>query len=194
MNLSGRRKLVENIRAYKLAFGRQDHRIGFAIKANYNPSLLAIVREEGLSAVAVSGNEVTNSPHHILLYPSGEASPGGRLQGLRHLPQRLREAGGRWDVRLRYANLSRHGRWSWRWTMAATSTWTAGSTQRPSPEWRRRGAVWCRCREWWGRQVQVLVRLNPRLPVSVHPYLATGGQESKFGVSKFFVKTNVLDK
>ena len=64
MNPPGRRKLVENIRAYKLAFGRQDHRIGFAIKANYNPALLAIVREEGLSAVAVSGNEVTNSHHH----------------------------------------------------------------------------------------------------------------------------------
>ena len=54
---------MDNIRAYKAAFGRQEHRIGFAIKANYNPALLAIVREEGLSAVAVSGNEVTTTPH-----------------------------------------------------------------------------------------------------------------------------------
>ena len=29
---------------------------------------------------------------------------------------------------------------------------------------------------------KVLVRLNPSLPVSVHPYLATGAEESKFGV------------
>lgn len=53
-----RKQLVENIRAYKTAFGRLNHRIGYAIKANYNPALLAIVKEEGLSAVAVSGNEV----------------------------------------------------------------------------------------------------------------------------------------
>ena len=29
---------------------------------------------------------------------------------------------------------------------------------------------------------KVLLRLNPSLPVSVHPYLATGAEESKFGV------------
>jgi len=53
-----RKQLQDNIRAYSQAFGRLNHRIGFAIKANYNPELLRIINEEGLSAVAVSGNEV----------------------------------------------------------------------------------------------------------------------------------------
>ena len=84
-----RKQLQENIRAYCQAFGRLNHRIGFAIKvqkfkqiifsiflgykwnfpslsalipkANYNPALLRIINEEGLSAVAVSGNEVLQS-------------------------------------------------------------------------------------------------------------------------------------
>jgi len=41
----------------------------------------------------------------------------------------------------------------------------------------------CRIANRRQKIVQVLVRINPRHPVSVHPYLATGAEESKFGVN-----------
>ena len=97
-----RKQLEDNIKAYRQALGRLNHRIGFAIKvlrnillvrlvlfqsspfcseiylfnnifisflcqANYNPALLTIIKEEGLSAVAVSGNEVLLQTHPLSL-------------------------------------------------------------------------------------------------------------------------------
>jgi diaminopimelate decarboxylase len=34
------------------------HTIGYALKANFNPTILRIFRDHGLSCIAVSGNEV----------------------------------------------------------------------------------------------------------------------------------------
>ena len=51
-------QLTENVRSYKDAFADRKHIIGFSLKANSNKRLLAFMKREGLSLVAVSGFEI----------------------------------------------------------------------------------------------------------------------------------------
>ncbi|ELU06998.1 hypothetical protein CAPTEDRAFT_211661, partial [Capitella teleta] len=74
-------QIERNVGAYKEAFQQHgtSHRLGYAIKANYSPSLLRRLRTEGVEcAVAVSGYEVRLaidagfSPSDVILNGNGK--------------------------------------------------------------------------------------------------------------------------
>ena len=73
-------RIRENIGAYVHALEKADIPcvLGYAIKANFNPAVLAVMKDEGCAAVAVSGNElklalqVGISPEQIIFNGNGK--------------------------------------------------------------------------------------------------------------------------
>ena len=51
-------QLLNNITKYKDAFEYSNHLVGYSVKANFNPHLLKIIKDQGLNAVTVSGFEI----------------------------------------------------------------------------------------------------------------------------------------
>ena len=53
-----RKEIHRNIDAYKTYFPSPDHRVGFSVKANHNPVILRMMKDNNLDAVTVSGYEI----------------------------------------------------------------------------------------------------------------------------------------
>ena len=53
-----RNEIQKNIDSYKSSFSSPNHRVGFSMKANHNPVILSMMKDNGLDAVTVSGCEI----------------------------------------------------------------------------------------------------------------------------------------
>ena len=53
-----RNEIQKNIDSYKSSFPSPNHRVGFSMKANHNPVILQMMKDNGLDAVTVSGSEI----------------------------------------------------------------------------------------------------------------------------------------
>ena len=57
-SIFSRRQLLKNIHSYKESFPGGSYKIGYSMKANHNPTILKIMKDEDLSIVTVSGYEI----------------------------------------------------------------------------------------------------------------------------------------
>ncbi|HOT92600.1 MAG TPA: diaminopimelate decarboxylase [Anaerolineae bacterium] len=134
----------ENFAAYVAALAGMNARVFYALKANSNPTLLAILRELGSGATLVSG-------HELRMALRAGFAPGDMLFN------------GNGKRRDELALAAQH-----EVMLNVDSEFDLEHIAQAAQE--------------ASRPLEVLLRVNPDIRPDVHPYVATGMRDSKFGI------------
>ncbi|MFQ6649206.1 hypothetical protein Gotur_022571 [Gossypium turneri] len=174
-------QITRNVEAYKEALeGLKNSIIGYAIKANNNLMILQHLRKLGCGAVLVSGNELKLALHagfdptkgrtiYTVLSPVGLLSPDS-VESLTGFTK--------WELSptMPKCIFNGNGKILEDLILAAQE----GVFVNVDSEFDLENIV--TAAKVAGRKVNVLLRINPDVDPQVHPYVATGNKNSKFGI------------
>ncbi|KAL0709383.1 hypothetical protein Bca4012_016361 [Brassica carinata] len=164
-------QITRNVEAYKKALeGVSSSVIGYAIKANNNLKILEHLRSLGCGAVLVSGNELRLAL--IAGFDPTKVKSMGRLI----LDCLISSSGVVLVVDNVRCIFNGNGKLLEDLVLAAQ----AGVFVNVDSEFDLENIV--EASRISGKQVNVLLRINPDVDPQVHPYVATGNKNSKFGI------------
>ncbi|MBA0879777.1 hypothetical protein Goshw_012652 [Gossypium schwendimanii] len=185
-------QITRNVEAYKEALeGLKNSIIGYAIKANNNLKILQHLRKLGCGAVLVSGNELKLALHagfdptkgrtiYTVLSPVGLLSPDS-VESLTGFTKALGRVG---DKSPTVDNTGVTGQCIFNGNGKILEDLILAAQEgvfvNVDSEFDLENIV--TAAKVAGRKVNVLLRINPDVDPQVHPYVATGNKNSKFGI------------